>query len=166
MLKKYIDREDILKKKSKDEEVTESETVAYVSAVVHDGEVDANVEEGILKLYNNKQVETLKDVETSPELSFRQKEDLKQLLKEYGYIFSDIPGRTNLVEHEIVVTSKEPIRLKSYPTLYHLQKEIDKELETTLRNGIIERSESAYPAPLVIVKKSDGTKDFAAITSS
>ena len=62
-----------------------------------------------------------------------------------------------MVEHEIVVTSKEPVSLKSYPTPYHLQTEIDTELEIMLKNGIIERSESAYAAPLVVVKKSDGT---------
>jgi transposase InsO family protein len=158
MLKKYIDREDRCEKKtSGNEETVDVETVAYVSAVVHDGDRDADGEEEILELYNSEKKETYRDVDINPELSSKQKEELEPLLKEYGDIFSDVPGRTNLVEHEIVVTNKEPVRLKGYPTPYHLQTEIDKELEIMLKNGIIERSEAAYAAPLVVVKKSDGT---------
>jgi hypothetical protein len=159
MLKKYIDRRDMLEEKANVEKdrTGEAEVVAFVSAVVHDGEIGIDGEEEILELYNSKQKENYKDVDINPGLSGKQKGDLMRLLEEYGDIFSDVPGRTDLVEHEIKVTSTEPTRSKAYPTPYHLQKEIDKEIELMLNNGIIERSESAYAAPLVVVKKSDGS---------
>jgi len=72
-------------------------------------------------------------------------------------IFSDVPGKTRLVEHEIKLTSDKPVRSKPYPTPYNLQKEIDKEIDVMLENDIIEKSEAAYAAPLVVVKKSDGS---------
>lgn len=39
------------------------------------------------------------------------------------------------VKHEIHVTNTEPTRSKAYPTSYHLQKEIDKEIEVMLKTG-------------------------------
>jgi hypothetical protein len=159
MLKKYYKREGEIDKKSNTSHIEDQDTktVAFVSAVVHDGGTGESREEEILDLYNSKQTETYKDVDINPSLEERQKGELLKLLKEYGDIFSDVPGKTDIVKHEIHVTSSEPVRLKAYPTPYHLQSEIDKEIEIMLNNGIIERSESAYAAPLVVVKKADGS---------
>lgn len=158
MLKKYYERGN---GQGKEESVEEAENsaarVAYISAVIPDGEIGSKEDKEVLELYNCVQKETFKDVDINPNLSTKQKNELLSLLEEYSEIFSDVPGKTDLVRHEIQVTSTEPIRSKAYPTPYHLQQEIDREIETMLRNGIIERSEAAYAAPLVVVKKPDGT---------
>src|SRR6218665_3657170 len=86
-----------------------------------------------------------------------RKKQVVGLLEEYADIFSDVPGRTNLADHEIKLTCDKPVRSKPNPTPYNLQKEIDKQIDTMLDNGIIERSDSAYAAPLVVVKKSEGS---------
>lgn len=70
--------------------------------------------------------------------------------------FSDVPEKTDLAEHEIKLASGKRVRLKPYSTTYNLQKEIDKEIDSMLGNDMIERSDSAYAAPLEVVKKSDG----------
>src|SRR6218665_2322533 len=67
------------------------------------------------------------------------------------------PRRTDLVKHEIKLTSDVPVKSRSYPTPFHLQQEIDKGIEIMIKNGIIERSDSAYAAPLVVIKKLDGS---------
>ena len=46
------------------------------------------------------QKETVDDVDINPELSEVQCAELKQLLKEYKPIFSDVPIVTHLVEHK------------------------------------------------------------------
>src|ERR1043165_1594311 len=159
MLKRYYERGDEIDKKLSvnHEEIHGVETVAFVSAVVHDGELGTDGEREILELYNSKQTEDYRDVNINPNLNGKQKDELLKLIKEYSDIFSDVPGKTDLVKHEIHLTSSEPVRSKAYPTPYHLQKEIDKEIGIMLENKIIERSESAYAAPLVVVKKADGS---------
>src|SRR6218665_1555380 len=102
-------------------------------------------------------METYKDVKVNPNLSAEQKKQINELLREYGDIFLDVPGRTELAVHEFKLMSDRPVRSKPYPTPYNLQKEIDKEIDVMLESDIIERSEAAYAAPLVVVEKSDGS---------
>jgi len=40
------------------------------------------------------------------------------LLREYKEIFSDVPKVTNLIEHKVELTQREPVRCKVYPTPY------------------------------------------------
>src|SRR5688572_31569071 len=77
MLKKYIDRRDMLEEKTNVEKegAGEAEVVAFVSAIVHDGEIGIDGEEEILELYNSKQKENYKDVDINPGLSGKQKVD-------------------------------------------------------------------------------------------
>src|ERR1700733_14035208 len=150
MLKKYNTRKEV-----NDDEAVADESLAAIATVVNDGEVDE--EEEILELYNGVQKESFLDVKVNPELDDKKKSEVRKLLEKYKDIFSDVPGRTNLAEHEIKLTSDTPARSKAYPTPYGLQKEIDKEIDMMLKSGVIERSEAAYAAPLVVVKKSDGS---------
>jgi len=47
------------------------------------------------------------------------------------------------------------VKHKSYPILYKMQKDIDKEIDDMLAMGVIEHSEAPYASPLVLVKKPD-----------
>lgn len=82
--------------------------------VVNDGEI--GVDKEMLELFNSKQKETYKDVKVNPELSVKQKKQIDDLLRQYGDIFSDVPGRTEFAEHEIKLNSDKPVRSKPYPT--------------------------------------------------
>ena len=46
--------------------------------------------------------ETIDDVHISHDLSEEEKKQLKDLLREYRDIFSDIPQVTNIIEHKVV----------------------------------------------------------------
>lgn len=64
------------------------------------------------------------------------------------------------MEHGIRLTCDTPVNLcqvYGFPTRHGLQREVDKEIETILESGVIERSTAVYAAPLVVVKKADGT---------
>ena len=107
--------------------------------------------------YNLLQKETVKDVVVNPELPKEQQIEIREILKQYSDIFTDIPKVTNLMEHKVELTNHDPIRCKAYPMPYKMQEVIDKEIESMLTMGVIERSEAPYASPLVLVKKTDGT---------
>ncbi|GFS83510.1 retrovirus-related Pol polyprotein from transposon 297 [Trichonephila clavipes] len=67
-------------------------------------------------------------------------------------MFSNNPGLTNLVEHEIQLVSDQPVRTKPY-RMSHRQNEILKnEINRMLKLGIIELGESDYMSPMILVE--------------
>ena len=76
---------------------------------------------------------------------------LKSIQAKSKRMFSDVPKVTNLIEHKVQLTETEPVKHKSYPIPYKMQKDID----DMLTMGVIERSEVPYASPLVLVKKPD-----------
>ena len=101
--------------------------------------------------------ETVSDVHICPELSETQKEELHQLLDEYHDIFSDLPGETKLAEHKIQLRDNNPIRTKQCPIPHSLRDVVKSEVDEMCRMGVIERSQSPYSSPLLLIKKKDGT---------
>jgi transposase InsO family protein len=169
MLKQYFHR-------NKQNEITaspiqssldnESETVetqiAAVACVLEDSEEDLSEDitvrdNDMFTHYNLQQKETVDDVVVNPDLSEDQRVEIREILKKYTDIFTDIPKVTHIMEHKVDLTSTEPVRCKAYPIPYKMQEVIDKEITDMLAMGVIERSEAAYASPLVLVKKSDDT---------
>ena len=93
-------------------------------------------------MYTVKEKESVNDVVINPDLSSEQQEELKSLLREYKEILSDVPKVTNLIEHKVELTQREPVRCKAYPTLYKMQEIVDKEIDDLLEMGVIEHSEA------------------------
>ncbi|XP_060073585.1 uncharacterized protein LOC132553365 [Ylistrum balloti] len=104
--------------------------------------------------------ETVEDVQVSELLTSKQKVEMKTLLEEFSDVLSDVPGRTNLVVHDIRTTTNEPVRAKNYPIPYNLKETIREEVEKMLKMRVIEKSDAPYAAPVVIVRKKDGTNRF------
>ncbi|BFZ05447.1 hypothetical protein BsWGS_08486 [Bradybaena similaris] len=98
-----------------------------------------------------------KDCNVSKSMPTQYKQQLVKLLKEYSSIFSNKPGRTNLIEHEIKVSTESPVRVKPYPIPVHYKAQVEKEIEELEKNGIIVRSNSNYCSPMFIIKKKDDT---------
>lgn len=55
---------------------------------------------------------TVEGVHQNPDLSPEQVIEMREILKKFPDVFADIPGKTNLIECEIKVTSKEPVKVK------------------------------------------------------
>ena len=104
--------------------------------------------------------ETVEDVQVNSELDCSKLEEVQTLLSRFPDVFTDLPGTTDIVEHEIVVTTDKPIRSKPYPVPFSLKKEIKTEIYHMLEMGIIEPSNSPYASPVVLVKKPDGSYRF------
>ncbi|GFT66225.1 retrovirus-related Pol polyprotein from transposon 297 [Trichonephila clavipes] len=107
-------------------------------------------------LENNSLVYDFEDViqasELNKHLHDKQMDRLRELLNKYSKCFSNNPGLTNLVEHEIQLVSDQPVRTKPY-RMSHRQNEILKnEINRMLKLGIIEVGESDYMSPMILVE--------------
>ena len=104
--------------------------------------------------------ESVRDVQVSSDLTFEEQAEVQELLTEFSDVFTDVPGTTNIVEHEIILTSSQPVRSKQYPAPYSLKKDIKQEIENMIKMDIIEPCTSPYASPVVMVRKADGTYRF------
>lgn len=140
MLKKYHRRE-------------ENPSVAAVGAVVSTEEADTNE----MEVPQGHQTQTFHDVSIGSHLTTKQKVEIRQLLQDYEAIFSDLPGRTKLTECKLRLRTEQPVNVKQYPLPFAMREIVEEEIASMLQLGIVERSESAYNSPLVVVRKPDGT---------
>jgi len=141
---------------TEESEDTTTVPVQFTSAAILEPEdsEDPEVELGTL---NPNQTETVRDVKVSSNLTEAQQFEAKQLLSEYEDIFTDVPNTTALGNHEIHLTTTEPIRGKAYTLPHAMRETLDKEIDSMLTLGVIKPSTAAYASPVVMVKKPDGS---------
>lgn len=144
LLKKFIER---------DENIVGASLEACVVVQCE----EENEKDEIIKVIPLEATESHKDVEVSAELKHEQRQEVEALLAEYKDILTDLPGRTELVQHEIKLTTNDPIRNKPYQVPYALRDEVRNEIKQMLKMNIIEPSESPYASSIVMVKKPDGS---------
>lgn len=94
-------------------------------------------------------------IKLGDEIGERQRVEIRAILSTYEDVFSEIPGKTNLVECRLQTTSSEPVNTPQYPLPFSMKEVVEKEVQDMLQLGIIEPSESPYNSPLVLVKKPD-----------
>ena len=111
-------------------------------------------------LPTNHHQETYKDILISPDLNFIQQEELAKLVRQFDKVFTDRPGKTNLVEHDIRLTDDTAVRQPMYPTPFALRETIEKEVRELLEMGLIEPSQSPFSSPVVMVRKAHGSNRF------
>ncbi|XP_033728194.1 uncharacterized protein LOC117317492 [Pecten maximus] len=104
--------------------------------------------------------ESVDDVKVSDQLDQTQRRQIRDILSNYSDVLTDVPGKTTLVEHEIRLTTDDPVRVKGRVLPFHMKETIRREMDQMLTMGVIEPSESPYAAPVVIVKKKDGSNRF------
>ena len=90
-----------------------------------------------------------------------QSDQLEGLLNEYSDVFSEEPGCTSTLTHDIILSTTDRIQSKIYPVPVHLRPDFEKEVETLFHQGIIRRSSSPHCSPVVMVRKSDGSYRMA-----
>ena len=98
--------------------------------------------------------------EVDAPLTAGQRERVAALMRNNRDVFSlpgEPPGRTNLVEHQIVVEAEGPIKQSVRRPPIHLKEAANEEVQKMLREGIIEPSNSPWASPVVLVRKKDGS---------
>lgn len=97
------------------------------------------------------------------DVSPEERKRLKDLLLYYGDIFATNvkqPGQTGAVQHHIDTQQTHPIRTAPYRRSPQEQETIKTEIDTMLRDGIVQRSTSPWASPVVLVTKKDGSVRF------
>jgi hypothetical protein len=102
-------------------------------------------------------VKVTDDVKLGPGLTEEQKSELKAFMTDFSSRFSDVPGSTTLIEHEVSLTSDAPVRSKPYPIPFKARESLKKDIDDMKRLNIIRESRSTYASPVVVVKKKDGS---------
>ena len=126
-----------------------------VVAVLMDDEEDNNL--SLPVSYSPSEAgETVADVHICKDLGAEERASLQALLLEYQDIFSDRPSVTNVIQHRIQLVDDNPFRCKPYPIRQALKIEVIDEVREMERLGVIEKSNSPYASPLLMVKKKDG----------
>ena len=112
---------------------------------------------GKVQLNEFKIKESAKDVKIGQHLTIKEQEEVKDFVKEFEHRFTPDPGTTDIIQHEVKLTSEQPIYSKPYRLPFHTNQELKKVIKEMLDLGIIRKSNSAYASPVVIVKKPDGS---------
>jgi hypothetical protein len=96
-------------------------------------------------------------------LTATQQEQFYQLLLKYAEVFPDNNndlGRTRTTTHTINTDGAKPIRQAPRCIPPHLQSEADNLIAQMLQQNIIQKSNSPWSSPIVLVKKKDGSIRF------
>ena len=149
MLKAYHQRKEVIE-----------ERVAAVAVIpeVEEWEEVAKTT-GDIPLYPLQAEETVADVKLDPETP-EMHQSLKKLVQEYQDVLTDLPLRSNLAECEILLDTDTPVRTKQYPLPFAEREMVAKEVDEMLRLGVIERSNSPFASPIILVKKKCGKTRF------
>lgn len=107
----------------------------------------------VITLPNSVQ-EAVNNVKVNGKLNANQGKDVANILVEYDIAFTDVPGRTNVIEHKINLNSDKPVNTRQYPSPYAVQRKIDGVDRTLELNTIIPPNSK----PLIAVKEKDGSE--------
>ncbi|KAK9887623.1 hypothetical protein WA026_023582 [Henosepilachna vigintioctopunctata] len=81
---------------------------------------------------------------------------IKYVLNKYKRLFDQENRIARAYVHKLEMHNIENFKAKNYPIPYRYRKEVYKELQEMQRNGIIEKCNSSYINPIVVVKKKNG----------
>ncbi|UYV81352.1 hypothetical protein LAZ67_20000902, partial [Cordylochernes scorpioides] len=100
----------------------------------------------------------------NPDLPKKKKEDLMGLLLSFKGVFLPTMKNANKVQnrvkHRIHTGDHPPIKQRPYRVSKREREIMQKEVDTMLERKVIQPSESPWSAPVVLVKKKDGTWRF------
>lgn len=75
-------------------------------------------------------------------LNVDQKELVLAILHDFKDVLTDLPGRTDVINHEVHLNTSDPIRNKPYQIPYAVREAVCKEIQGMIDMDIIEPSES------------------------
>ncbi|PIK58475.1 hypothetical protein BSL78_04608 [Apostichopus japonicus] len=156
LLKRYVTRAQY----HKDDAEVASSTVCLETLGAGVIEVDSETDQDAIIELPLEQKESVKDVNVGDCLKDIERKKVNKLLNEYTDVLTDLPGKTDLLEYAVTLTTDDPVRSRPYPAPHALRETIKSELDAMLRMGVIEPSTSKYASPIVMVRKKDNSNRF------
>ena len=92
------------------------------------------------------------------QVSPSQRADIDRLQQRYADVFSPLPGRTSLIQHQVETHPGMTVHSRPYWLPEHKRKVVQAELKAMLEMEVIEESNSAWCSPIVLVGKNDGVR--------
>jgi len=90
-------------------------------------------------------------------LTRKERAVLEPILRKYRHVFHDDEAvefkATDIVEHRIITGDARPIRKAQYRVPYPLREEMEGQVRTMLKEGVIEPSFSPWNSPAILVPK-------------
>ena len=120
-LKKYIERADqdgAPQQNSGDNQIMSCDVCTGIIGRNEDLSVN---DDNMMELANCHQKETVQDVKLGVKLTKTQQEVVMNTLSRHEKLFSDIPGKTNMIKHKIELTENNPVRSRPYPLPYAMR---------------------------------------------
>ena len=106
---------------------------------------------GDVEVPNLSQQESVEDVTFGPDLDADQRKQLKLLLLSYSHVFTDEPGKTDLVTHSVDTGDSAPVYSKPYRLLESMKAAVTKETQKLLELGWIQPSISPYTTVTIVM---------------
>nr|XP_033811906.1 uncharacterized protein LOC117365533 [Geotrypetes seraphini] len=100
------------------------------------------------------------EVNVGTALTQIQVHQVKEVVRQFGDVFSSVPGKTGVVSHDIITVPGKVIRVRPYRLSEEKKALVEELVQEMLTLGVIETSQSPWCSPIVIVPKADGTPRF------
>ena len=156
MIKKWYDRheDENLKVDNKDDVLDEADDRHFHSiCIIYSKEEDfayEDIENPFLVPH-----ESVNDIRMDSLFTEEQKQQLNDLCKDFDDVLTDVPGRISVIEHKVELNSETSVYKRPYTMPYAVREKVEQEVKNMLNAGIVEKSKSAYGAPIVVVQKKD-----------
>ena len=119
MLKQYVEREDDQEVQSNDE----SQVCAVSLVDLTAEEMEDECSDGLIETPSVCESGEGTQVNINPALSQDEQNQVRSLVQEFSGTFSEKPGRTTLMEHDIKLTTDTPVCVKQYPLPYSMMQQ-------------------------------------------
>ncbi|CAJ0924147.1 unnamed protein product [Ranitomeya imitator] len=130
--------------------------VLPVCSLPEEGEADLLLDVGAGTQY----MESLESAEFNPELSHSQRSELMGELREFTEVFTGEPGRTHLAVYHVDTGTNPPVQQSAYRVSAEVKAHMREQVEEMLKLKVIQKSQSAWASPVVLVPKKDRTTRF------
>ena len=77
------------------------------------------------------------DIRISDALMSEQFAEVEALVEKNPVVLTSVPGRTDLIQHDIKLLKSEPIRSKRYPVPFKAPNVMDSEIKEILELGVL-----------------------------